>query len=69
MFDQKKFRAVLILTGKTLNDVAGMLEISLVTLYRKMNGESDFYRHEIFELCEYLKINDPKEIFFAKEIT
>ena len=69
MFDKTKFRAAVLLSGKTLPEVAGLLDINLATLYRKMNGESDFYRNEIQILCKELKINNPVEIFFASEIT
>lgn len=69
MFNKNKFKAQVILSGKTLSDVANILGINLVTLYRKMNGESDFYRNEIQILCEFLKIENPSEIFFAKEVT
>ncbi|MPN24509.1 hypothetical protein SDC9_171908 [bioreactor metagenome] len=69
MFDKKKFKARLILSGKTLQEVADILGINLATLYRKMNGESDFYRNEMQILCKELKIDNPAEIFFAEKIT
>ncbi|AKL96661.1 hypothetical protein CACET_c32170 [Clostridium aceticum] len=69
MFDKKKFRAQVLLSGKSLKDIADLLDINLTTLYRKMNGESDFYRNEIQLLCEHLDIKNPTEIFFAEKIT
>lgn len=68
MFDKKKFKAQIILAGKTLQEVADLLGVNLATLYRKMNGESDFYRSEIQILCKELNISNPKEIFFADKI-
>ena len=69
MFDKKKFKAQVILSGKSLQEVAGILGINVATLYRKMNGESDFYRNEIHLLCEKLDIENPSEIFFADKVT
>lgn len=65
LFDEKKFRKIVKEQGKTLQDVANILHINLVTLYRKMNGESDFYRNEMDILIKELSINNPNEIFFA----
>lgn len=69
MFDLKKFNAALALKGKKYTDVAEWLGISVVTVYRKTNGNSDFYRNEIIIICEKLEIENPTEIFFAKELT
>jgi len=69
MFDKKLFKAQLVLSGKTVADVAKSLNISESTLYRKINGESDFFRHEINMLCDELGITDPKAIFFADKVT
>jgi hypothetical protein len=67
MFDKRKFKALLILSEKTIKEVAELLNINEVTLYRKMNGTSDFYRSEIQTLCDHLNIENPAEIFFAKK--
>lgn len=69
MFDENKFKAAVISNGKSLKDVAGALGISTVTLYRKMNGESDFYRNEIEKCKDLLGSNNLMEIFFATEVT
>lgn len=69
MFDEKRFKATVILSGLTLRQVAASLGIDEATLYRKMNGKSDFYRKEIQKLCEILNIEDPAAIFFAQKIT
>lgn len=69
MFDKNKFKVQLLLNNRKLSEIADLLGINLVTLYRKMNGESDFYRNEIQLLCEILNIENPAEIFFAEEVT
>lgn len=69
MFDKKKFKAKVVMSGKTMQEIANLLEINQATLYRKVNGSSDFYREEIQMLCEYLNIEDPSEIFFAHKVT
>lgn len=64
----KKFRAILILQGKTFKDVANLLDINITTLYRKLNGESDFYRNEIDAISKDLNLSleEIEEIFFAQ---
>ncbi len=68
MFDEAKFKAAVIGSGKTLKDIANALDISIVTLYRKMSGESDFYRAEIEKCCKLLNTEIANEIFFAHEV-
>lgn len=65
MFDRKKFKAAVILKGLTMKEIATYLKIDEATLYRKMNGTSDFFRNEIQTLCELLDLENPTEIFFA----
>ena len=65
MFDEKKFRAALELSGVSIKELAKELGISKVTLYRKMNGKSDFYRDEIRKICEIIKTDDIVSIFFS----
>ncbi len=64
MFDYRKFKAELIIKGKNMKDIANVLGINEATLYRKLNGKSDFYRREIQLICNYLDIEDPSDIFF-----
>lgn len=65
MFDEKQFRALVVLSGLSLQQVAAELGINEATLYRKMKGKSDFYRKEIQQLCELLNIENPAAVFFA----
>lgn len=66
MFNKNRFRAAIVENGKTLKEVAQHLNIDTATLYRKMNGTSDFYRLEIQELCDYLNLENPQSIFFDR---
>lgn len=56
MFNKRLFKAQVVLKGKTLRAVAKELGIDEATLYRKMNGESDFFREEIQTICPFLCI-------------
>ena len=68
MFDRKKFKALLVLKGFTVGMVAKELGVNEATLYRKMNGESDFYRNEIQTICDLLEIDNPGDIFFTQKL-
>lgn len=69
MFNKLKFKAAVIERGKTIADVAEYLKINESTLYRKINGTSEFSRDEIQNICIFLKLDSPLEIFFANELT
>lgn len=71
MFDKLLFKAKVVSQGKSLTDVSTHLHINYATLYRKINGESDFYRDEIQSLCEFLNIDgeERNRIFFAQNVT
>lgn len=69
MFNKQKFKSLLILSGKSIREISGLLGINEATLYRKMNGTSDFYRNEMQMLIECLNIVNPIEIFFDEYIT
>lgn len=65
MFDKLLFQYEIRKRGLTVKDVARIIGIDVATLYRKMNGESDFYRHEIQKMCVEIGFDDPMKIFFA----
>lgn len=69
MFDKLKFKAAVVGKGKTMAEVAKYLNINESTLYRKVNGETEFSRQEIQSICSFLKLESPIDIFFAKELT
>lgn len=68
MFDKNKFKYSIMVKGKNLREVANVLNISSVTLWRKMNGESEFSREEIQTIKNMLNLtqNEAFEIFFAE---
>lgn len=53
-----------------MQDLASFLGVNLSTLYRKLNGLSDFTRIEIQNISSYLSLTREEifEIFFAKEL-
>lgn len=65
MFNERAFRRMIEDKNLTLDDVAKALNISKVTLYRKMSGESDFYRREMEAVRNLLHENNMEHIFFA----
>lgn len=67
MFDRKRFRAKVIEKGLTLQKIAEIMGIKEATLYRKMNGDSDFTRNEIQLFREKLGLSaaETDAIFFA----
>mgnify|MGYP000131677965 FL=1 len=69
MFDEIAMRMLLRKKGKTLEEWANYLGIDRLTIYRKMSGESDFWRREIQKTCEFLGEESLNAIFFAQEVT
>ena len=69
MFNKLEFKAAVVENGKTMADVAKYLNINEATLSRKVNGITEFSREEIQKICEFLKLDSPVDIFFAKELT
>lgn len=68
MFNKRKFEAALKERGITMKEMAKYLSISTVTLYRKLNGVSDFTYTEI-NLCRKLFGKELAEaIFFADKV-
>lgn len=64
-FNQTKFKASVILAGKTLKDVAKFIGINEATLHRKIARDGDFTRVEIAKIVDFLHLETPQEIFFA----
>jgi DNA-binding XRE family transcriptional regulator len=68
MVDTLKLKGVIVQNGKTQEDVANHLGIAPKTFYSKMKKRV-FGSDEIESMIDYLKIEDPVSIFFAKEVT
>lgn len=66
MFNMAEFNAALARKGCTRKELAEMLDINEVTLYRKLKRGGDFTREEINIMIDRLDICDPVEIFFAE---
>lgn len=69
MFNKLKFKAAVVENGKTLKDVADYLGINTTTLYRKVEGLSEFDRSEIQKICTFLNLQSPVDIFFDQQLT
>lgn len=67
MFDAKRLRAVMALRGISGKELAKQLKIDESTFYRKMKT-GNFSRDEINNIIEFLKIEDPKPIFFTEKL-
>ena len=52
--------------GKSISDMCKMLDISRSAFYRKCNGKSEFTMSEIKKIVDFLNLESPVDIFFAK---
>lgn len=68
MVNTAKLRGVIAENGKTQKDVAKMLHISTKTFYSRMKN-AKFGSDDIQIMIDELHIENPMEIFFAKEVT
>lgn len=70
MFNKAKFKAKVIERSLDMEDISKNLGINVATLYRKLNGNSDFTRSEIQKIKEalHLTLSEINEIFFAEEL-
>ena len=68
MFD-KDLEILLIKKQAKKEDLAKYLGINLVTLYRKLNGETEWKRNEMIKTAEFLGESDLSFIFFKQEST
>lgn len=64
-------KSLIVLNGKSIPEVANMMNLSKSSLYRKIRGESEFTRKEITELIDILHIEPYKamEIFFNIKVS
>ena len=68
MFNRKLFEAQLVLAGVSKEKLAEKLGIYPSTLTRKLQRDGDFTREEINIIVDFLKIDNPLDIFFAEKI-
>lgn len=67
MFKKNEFKAAMARKELSVTDIAKEMGIDPATLFRKISGQSDFYRNEIEKLCQILELSaeDTLKIFFA----
>ena len=68
MVDTNRLKGVIVQNGKTQGDVAECIGITPKTFYAKMI-KGVFGSDEIEKLIDFLNIDDPMQIFFAKTAT
>lgn len=68
MINTNLLKSTIVKNGLTIEKVAKKMDVNQSTLSRKINGISDFYCHEIIDICKILKIANPMPIFFDGEL-
>ena len=68
MVNTAKLRGIITENGKTQQDVAKMLGIAPKTLYERMK-KGKFGSDDIQVMIDELHIENPVDVFFAKEVT
>lgn len=75
MFQENEFKAELVRQGFTINSFITAMKnagtsINAATLYRKMNGSSDFFLNEINVIADVLHLDGAGilRIFFAPKV-
>lgn len=68
MFRENELKAQMVRKGVTHEELAKTLGISVTTLWRKIRADGNFTRNEISTMIDYLEIEDPDGVFFAKEL-
>jgi hypothetical protein len=68
MVDVNKLKGIIVSNAKTQEDVAKHIGITPKTFYSKMK-KGVFGSDEIDKMIDYLNIEDPAAIFFAKTVS
>jgi DNA-binding XRE family transcriptional regulator len=70
VFRKNELKAEIARAGMTYETLARAIDINPATLYRKINGHTDFYRYEIVKITEVLHLDDAtmRRIFFAPDL-
>ena len=68
--NSKKFKIKLLEKDKSIEDIASHIGCNIATLYRKLNGASDFSRNEIQQIanCLELTAEEVNLIFFDEKL-
>lgn len=53
-------KSAMVAKNMSVGDVAKRLNITRNTMYKRLNGQSEFTTAEVKELCEILSIHDAK---------
>lgn len=67
MVDTNALKGIIVSRGKTQEDVAYEIGITPKTFYTKMK-KGVFGSNEMEKMIDYLNIEDPVAIFFAKKV-
>lgn len=68
MVDTNRLKGLIVQNQKTQEDVARHIGITPKTFYLKMK-KGIFGTDEVEKMIDYLKIDDPVSIFFAKSVS
>ena len=66
MFDKEALEVLLVKKKKTKTELAKFLNINESTLYRKIDGQSEWKRKEMLLTAEFLNEPDLSAIFFSE---
>ena len=68
--NSKKLKIKLLEKEKSLEELANYIGCNIVTLYRKLNGESDFSRNEVQLIAIFLELSSAEvnSIFFDDKL-
>lgn len=68
--NSKKLKIKLLEQDRTLEDLANYIGCNITTLYRKLNGDSDFSRTEVQLIAAFLSLSasDVNTIFFDEKL-
>ncbi len=69
MFDKKAFEIMLLEMDMNKKDLAQNLGINVISLYRRINQETDFTYHDLQVICALFGKEKMISIFFANKVT
>ena len=68
MFNERLFRAQIVLKGYNVKELCKELDMDESTFYRKIKANGSFTREEMNRMIEILEFPDPIAVFFAPEL-